>query len=499
MSAEQVRTLEAKAAKAEGVSMFELMSRAGEASFQAMLSHWPEAKKILVFAGNGNNGGDAYIVATLAQKAGLKVTVVCENSQRKLLGDGGIAQRNWLKGGGACLHFKQVKFVGFDLIVDGLLGTGITGNVTQIFQQQIQHINQSGLPILALDVPSGLDADTGQPLPIAIQATTTVSFIGVKSGLITGRGKHHTGELIYADLGIGKAFYQLTTAKAQVMDWLMLPSLGQRPVHANKGTFGKLLCIGGNAGMAGAIRLTAEAALRAGSGMVKVYCHSKSVEQVAAGRPEIMLVAAQKVKHDLAKALDWATAVAIGPGLGQDIWADEIFSELIDYLAVNPKPLTLDADALNLLANHVVDTKTMSVVAGLPNCVVTPHSGEGARLLETHVNMIEQDRYKACIQIAKKYQVTCVLKGAGSLITGPESQYVWVCKGGNPGMATAGMGDVLTGIIAGLLSQYISAEKAAAYGVCIHAEAGDRNASESGQRGMMASDLFLSIRNIVNE
>ncbi len=494
VSAEQVRTLESKAAQAMGISLFELMTLAGEAAYHELCCTWPEAKRILVMAGNGNNGGDAYVVADIAKQAGLSVTLVCQDPERVLAGDAGIAQRNWNNSGGVCQSFAEVEVQGFDVIVDGLLGTGISGDVKGIFQQQILTANQSAIPVLALDIPSGLNADTGRPMPMAIQAQCTVSFVAVKTGLVTGLGKHYTGELIYADLGIGEVFHKLTDPKVQMLDWPMLKGLDNRPVHGNKGTFGKLLCIGGNTGMAGAIRLAAESALRTGSGMVKVHCHTTSAGQVAAGRPELMLSS-----DNLSQSLQWATCIAIGPGLGQDDWATQQFEELFHYLAQNPKPLVIDADGLNLLAAKFKQNEMLGILDNLPSLVLTPHPGEAARLLNVQVDDIEYNRYAACANLATQYSASCVLKGAGSVISHSKSSLSWVCTGGNPGMATAGMGDVLTGIVGGLLAQGLPSEQAAIYATCIHAEAGDRTASEGGQRGMIASDLFLPLRNIVNK
>jgi NAD(P)H-hydrate epimerase len=279
----------------------------------------------------------------------------------------------------------------------------------------------------------------------------------------------------------------------------MLQPIPARPVHGNKGSFGKLLCIGGNQGMAGAIRLSAESALRCGVGLVKVYCHESSNLSISAGRPEIMLV-----HKELEAALDWCSCIVVGPGLGQDDWARQQFCGLLAYLKHQPKPLVIDADSLNLLAalaDNIDSTDMQNTLAQLPALVLTPHPGEASRLLNCNIAKIENDRYLASKTIAQKYQSTCVLKGAGTIIHTHGSHQKpgsWVCKGGNAGMATAGMGDLLTGIIGAFLAQGFTSQKAAIYGVCAHAEAGDRVAIQYGQRGMITSDLLQPLRAIVN-
>lgn len=502
VSSEQVKSLESQAAKAANCSMFDLMTRAGEAAYTVLTRHWPKVHKILIVAGNGNNAGDAYVVAKLAQENGKQVCVICEDTQRKLAGDAGIAQEQWLALSGQTRLFDEVGLADFELVIDGLLGTGITGEVNENFQFLIKNINNSKLPVLSLDLPSGMQANTGIALPICIKADITVSFIAPKLGLLTGIGKEFCGHIELSDLGIGTEFYELAAVASQVVNWSLLQPLKARPIHGNKGTFGKLLCIGGNRGMPGAIRLSAESALRTGTGLVKVYCHQSSGLHVASGRPEIMLQ-----YQDLENALNWSSCVVIGPGLGMDQWAVQKLEHLLKYLANNPKPVVIDADALNLLANKKDKAHVHKILANLPACILTPHPGEAARLLESTIQHVENDRYLASKKLAQMFGATCILKGAGTLIHSEQNVSQgqpllecesWVCNGGNPGMATAGMGDLLTGILAALLAQGMSEQQAAVYGVCLHAEAGDRIARQYGQRGMIASDLLTPLRAIIN-
>ena len=489
--AEQVRQHEPAAARLCNLSLFTLMQRAGIAASRYLQRYYPVAHNIVVVVGWGNNGGDGYILACEAQKQGLNVSVVCADPKRELSGDALRAQQLWLDAGNPLLHWQNADFSAADVVVDALLGNGLSGEIRAPMQQLIACLNDCSAPILSLDLPSGLHADTGQAMPVAVKAHSTITFVAIKPGLVTGQGKTYCGQLALDDLGIAQAFAQCANAQAELIAWQALPALLARQEHANKGHFGRLLCIGGNVGMGGAIRLSAEAALRCGTGLVKVFCHEQSRWQVSHGRPEIML------NHDsgiqaLKAALDWCSHVVMGPGLGTDSWAQSLVKQVLAYLKRNPKFALIDADGLNILAQSH-DSKGM-----LKQCVLTPHPGEAARLLNTTVSEIERDRYQACQQIAQQYAAVVVLKGAGTLVASHAAHTLQVCADGNPGMATAGMGDVLSGVIAGLAAQGLDAPSAADYGVCLHAAAGDRVASLYGQRGMMASDLFEPLRTLVN-
>ena len=496
MSSEQVRTIEPKAARIAGCSMFELMQRAGEAAFKVLKQEWPNVQSIIVVVGNGNNAGDGYVLAKLAKQQGINVVVFCEQLKRELIGDAKQAQLEWQNLGAETLQFAELDFTQCDVLVDALLGTGVTGEVKSAFQAVIQEINQAGIPVLSIDLPSGMQANTGQALPICVKADVTITFVATKPGLVSGIGKEFCGKLTFSDLKIGVQFFGMTHSEAQLVDWSMLRELQARPVHSNKGSFGKFLCIGGNQGMAGAIRLSAESALRCGVGLVKAYCHESSSMGISAGRPEIMLT-----HNNLKAALDWCSCIVIGPGLGQNDWAHQQFFHLFEYLKHHPKPLVIDADGLNLLAVMADDSDMQNTLAGLPSLILTPHPGEASRLLNCNIAKIENNRYLASQNIAQKYQSTCVLKGAGTIIQmdgSHQEPLCFVCRGGNPGMATAGMGDLLTGVVGAFLSQGFTSQQAAIYGVCAHAEAGDRVAIQYGQRGMITSDLLLPLRAIVN-
>ena len=479
---QQIRSNEALAAKKSHCDLFTLMQRAGKSVF----NQWRKlnAHYTLVLVGHGNNAGDGYIVARLIRETGKQVIVCAVDPHKILSGDALKAQHMWLEAGGKVQSFTQKILNESDVIVDALLGTGISNPVRDAFFDIINNVNTSCKFVLSIDVPSGLDADTGQPLGVAIRATKTVTFVGIKQGLTTAAGKQYCGELIFDDLGIGEQFIDLTTPIAQLVNINSFKGLDARSLYSHKGNNGKLLCIGGNQGTAGAIRLTSEAALRSGAGMVRVYTHSTSVTPVGIGRPELMVHS-----EHLTQSLEWATCVVIGPGLGQDEWAQTVFNDVINYCQINATPLVIDADGLNLLAKS-------TIFASLGQCILTPHSGEAARLLNIATLEIDNNRFEHVRECAKHYQATCVLKGPGTLIDNGVD--TWVCENGSPALAVGGSGDVLAGIIGALIAQGLNKDEAAYYGVTLHAKAGEIAAQEFGERGMVASDLFDIVRKLIN-
>ncbi|GGW83572.1 NAD(P)H-hydrate dehydratase [Alteromonas halophila] len=483
--ADQVREHEKNAAQQSGSNLSELMQRAGKAVFRQAQLHIPNSDTFLILVGQGNNAGDGYVAALEARKAGKQVVVCAVEPDRELEGDAGDAQRAWRDAGGDIHSFTVAHLDQADLVIDALLGTGINSSIRSEFASIIDAINGGQKPVVSVDVPSGLDANSGQSLGRCVQADVTVTFVGIKPGLTTGAGKQSCGKLIFEDLGIGKAFQQLAKSTATFLDMHMFGGLGPRDVHSHKGTYGRLLCVGGNRGTAGAIRLSSEAALRSGAGMVKVYTHESSTIQVSAGRPELMVT-----NHDLDASLAWASCVVIGPGLGQDPWAQEAFEATLKHCQAHEKPVVVDADALNLLCQQSTAYTPTAMV-------LTPHAGEAGRLLGIPADDVENERFNYARQCAERYHATCVLKGAGTLID--DERNTWVCRHGNPGMATAGSGDVLSGILGALMAQGVPPVDAALYGVTLHAKAGDDIAELYGQRGMIASDLFEAVRALINQ
>jgi NAD(P)H-hydrate epimerase len=482
-TAQQVKQGEQLAAQQAGVEMYALMQRAGNAAYQHIRNKYPDIKHLSILCGCGNNGGDGFVVAKLAQKDGLDVRLYLYGDDAKISGDAKKAKQEWLNGGGEIRSIESFNAADAELIVDGLLGTGLSGDVREPMQVIIEKLNEANLPVVAIDIPSGLCSDTGSILGATILASSTVTFIGVKQGLMTGQAGSVVGELHFAGLGVDEEFERLVSHSSVCLSPASVKQLlPKRIPTAHKGKHGRLLCIGGNEGYAGAIRLSASAAARAGAGLIRTLCHESSTLALQVGCPEVMTRSWSDDDELLNEALQATDVIALGPGLGTDNWAKALF------LACEgaTKPKVLDADALNLLANEPsVDHAR----------VITPHPGEAARLLGCSVAEVEQNRFRAVTDLQSEYGGVVVLKGAGTLIC--DGHDIYVCNAGNPGMATGGMGDVLTGIIAAMLAQGLSLSDAARAGTLIHSVAADNLSNQYGQIGLLASDVIPEARAVI--
>jgi NAD(P)H-hydrate epimerase len=480
-TAAQLRELDRKATATLGISAHVLMQRAAAAAWRCLRARWPQARRIVVLCGAGNNGGDGYLLACIARDAGMQVSVIAVAAPAR--GDAERACAEWRNARGAILDVDE-QLPDADVYVDAIFGTGLTRPVDGGARALIEQINARDEPVLALDVPSGISADSGEVLGAAVRATTTITFVGHKRGLFTGAAMDYCGELVLDGLGLPDSLYQGCKSDARLLDMRSMAQwLHPRARAAHKGDFGHVLAIGGDAGMGGAIRLCAEAALRVGAGLVSVATRAENVIAMNAARPELM---AHTVKDALMlhPLLNRAQVIALGPGLGQAEWSRVLWHSAI----AADRATVIDADGLNLLARNVVH---------LPrHTVLTPHPGEAARLLECDSATIGRDRYAAAREIAQEYGSVTVLKGAGTLIAHPQGE-VAVCAWGNPGMASGGCGDVLTGVIAGLLAQGLNTWRAARLGVALHAQAGDA-AAKTGEAGLLASDLFAHLRVLRN-
>jgi ADP-dependent NAD(P)H-hydrate dehydratase / NAD(P)H-hydrate epimerase len=477
--ASQVRALDRIVMTECGIPGIELMSRAGNAVFSHLRIKWPNAKSISVFCGSGNNAGDGYIIAGLALGAGLKVTVYGLSDPNNLKDNARIAYQDYLAAKGTVKEFQADTVIKADVIIDALLGTGLSKPVAGAYAQAVHAINKSLSHVIAVDVPSGLNADTGSVMGCAVKASCTVTFIGLKQGLFTGLAADYCGEIIYSSLAVPKDISKNITTNIYRVIKKTFPS---RNRCAHKGDNGHVLVVGGDRGYSGAARMAGEAALRVGAGLVTVATHPEHAALINLGRPELMCHGVNNAEQ-LSALLDKADVVVIGPGLGQGKWAAELFIAAIK----SEKMLVIDADALNLLA-HISERHQ--------NWVLTPHPGEAARLLGCSASDVQQDRFSAVTAIKLKYGGIAVLKGAGTLIASGDE--IAVSTTGNPGMASGGMGDLLTGVIAGLIAQGISPKDAAQQGVYLHGMAADLAAEQAGERGLLASDLFPYLRQLVN-
>ena len=478
--AAEVRALD-QAAIAAGTPGIQLMKRAGRAVFDALHQAYPEPGLITVYCGAGNNAGDGYVVAALAAQRRLPVQVIQVGALDKLTGDARHAYDFACQEGVAITAFENAAVPAEGVVVDALLGIGLQGSVRAPFLQAIEQINACGLPVVAVDLPSGLDADSGAVQGCAVNAAITVTFIGTKRGLLTGRGPALCGTLVLADLSVSADILQAQSGSAELLRLpALLNNLAPRAADAHKGDFGHVMVIGGDTGFGGAALMAAEAAARTGAGLVSIATRPEHIPAILARRPEVMacgVVSGQELEPWLARP----TVLVVGPGLGRSPWSEQMLQQAVK----SGLPLVLDADALNILAaGRVVAENTRR-----DNWLLTPHPGEAARLLAVNTTDIQNDRFAAVSKIQQSYGGAVILKGAGSLVAA-EADCIGVVAAGNPGMATGGMGDVLSGILGGLIAQGLTVAQAARLGACLHATAADLAADEVGQRSLLATDLM---------
>jgi NAD(P)H-hydrate epimerase len=483
-TASQVRELDRIAIEERGIPGYTLMSRAGAALARVLAAEWPAGELVCIVCGPGNNAGDGYVLGRLLHQAGRGVRLFALAARDELRGDARRAADDYRAAGGLIEPFAGELPAEAGVLVDALLGTGLDRAVEGRYRVAIDALNRHPAQVLAVDIPSGLHADSGRVLGAAVAAQATLTFIGRKRGLYTGGGTRCAGRVVFDSLAVPADIYAGCVAAVQLMT---RPTLGllaaPRPADAHKGDFGHVLVVGGAPGMAGAARLAAEAAARSGAGLVSVATHAGHAAVLNAGRPELM-VHAVSGRERLAGLLARASVVAVGPGLGQDAWSRQLFEQVLD----SGRPLVVDADALNLLARDPVYRD---------DWVLTPHPGEAARLLHTASAAVQEDRFAAALALQQRYGGVVVLKGPGTLVAAERAPQR-LCGLGNPGMAGGGMGDVLTGVIAALRAQGLAAFDAACAGVCLHAGAADRLAAKQGQRGLLAGDLLPAIRRRLN-
>jgi NAD(P)H-hydrate epimerase len=378
----------------------------------------------------------------------------------------------------AALNDSEVGADHYDVAVDALAGIGLSGPARESFVELIRMVNTSSVPVLSLDVPSGVDADTGSVMGGAILASTTVTFISHKPGLLTGSALNHVGQLMLAGLGAPPAVFDSVPADGSRIEASAALGLPARPSTAHKGHFGHVLVIGGNRGMGGASLLAAGAALRSGAGLVSLATRSEHVTAALTRHPELMVTGLDDAAM-LPDLCAGKSVIVIGPGLGQDDWAEQCLRHAFSAGV----PVICDADALNVIA-----AKEVTIPPGIP-LIVTPHPGEASRLAGVTTSEIESDRVTWARRLAERAAAVVVLKGAGTVIALPsEEGALYVCAGGNPGMATGGMGDVLAGLIGALVAQGLTMTEASTLGVAIHARAGDQAWERFGV-GLTASDV----------
>lgn len=482
-TAAQVRALDRHAIDDLQIPSYTLMTRAGEAALGALRSCWPSAQRIAVVCGPGNNGGDGYVLARLAREQRLEVVAVGLHEPARLQGDARRAYDDFLAAGGTVGSWHADCLRGMDVIVDAIFGVGLSRPVDGVAAEAIAAINHSDARVLALDIPSGLHADTGEILGDAVRAERTVTFLGLKLGFYLGEGPNCVGVVMFDALELpAQALAYVEATALRIDEPEVAELLPPRRRTAHKGQQGSVLVIGGNIGMPGAARMAGEAALRAGAGLVTIATRNENVAAIVGARPELMCRGVNSAE-ELTALIARADVLALGPGLGQDEWAQTMFETAL----AKDRRVVVDADALSLLAQSPRKNA---------HWILTPHPGEAARLIGKTTAEVQHDRLGAAREIAARYGGTVVLKGAGTLVLGDEGLPA-ICDRGNPGMASAGMGDVLTGVIAGIVAQKAELAAAARVGVLVHALAGDM-AARRGERGLLATDLLAYLPTCVN-
>jgi ADP-dependent NAD(P)H-hydrate dehydratase / NAD(P)H-hydrate epimerase len=487
-TAEQVRELDRIAIEEHSIPGYSLMQRAARFSYDVLKQHWPDANNIAVVCGSGNNAGDGYVLAKLAIEDGKQVSLINMFNAENLKGDAATAYQDLSTTNISPQNYSPSLFDGVDVIVDALFGTGLDRDIEGECCELIKLMKTSECPTISIDIPSGINADTGDTMNVAVNADVTATFIGLKQGMFTNDGLAASGVIKFHDLDVPEEVYQQMklNSGSHAASRLILEDLSKvlEPRHRNshKGDFGHVLVVGGDAGYLGAARMAAEAAARVGAGLVSIATRSSHASLLSTVRPEIMSHAVETLE-DIMPLIKRATVIAIGPGLGKSEWAKLLLVRVLE----SKLPIVIDADALNLLAEEEQASKSW---------VITPHPGEAARLLNTDTKTIQHDRFKSLDLLHEKFQGPVVLKGCGTLIADTKGE-LFICDAGNPGMSSGGMGDVLTGAIAGLIAQGIEINHATKLGVCLHAIAADR-AAIRGERGLLAMDLMPHLRNLVN-
>jgi NAD(P)H-hydrate epimerase len=483
-TAEQTRVLDRLIIEQHHTPAGTLMARAGTAALQSIKHFWPQAKHMVIVCGSGNNGGDGYELARQALDERFQLSLFEVGNSDKMSHETRAARQSLLATGHPVYRFEG-SLPACDVIVDALFGTGLDRPVGGLYADAIAVINNTpATPVLCLDIPSGIDANSGSVLGNAVKASVTLSYIGLNTGLFSGDGPQFCGQICFDNLQAPAHVYgQLTPSARRISLKDKAALLAPRERTGHKGLYGHLLVIGGDNGMAGAARIAAEAGARVGAGLISVATRDIHAPGFNLTRPELMCHGVDE-SDKLTALLARANVITLGPGLGQNDWGKRLYQSALE----SGLPMVVDADALNLLSLEPQQHD---------NWVLTPHPGEAARLLGCTTKQVQADRFSAVKQLHQRYGGVIILKGAGTLIFDGKLP-VHLSTSGNPGMASGGMGDALSGIIGGLLAQGLHPADAACLGVCLHGMAADKAAEQDGERGMLAMDLMPHLRQLVN-
>ena len=494
-TASETRKIDNLAIKEKGISGYSLMQMAAEFTLDVILREFSPVEELIIFCSKGKNSGDGFLLGSFAKEFGLEVTIVMSNTSNVIKGVSRKAFEEMKDSKVKIISTKSVeklKVSNKAVIVDALIGTGLKGNLRKNIKESILALNKLGvkLPVLSLDIPSGINPDTGDADDIAVYADITATFVAQKRGCFTSVGKKFSGEIIYSDLEIPKNLFSKITSTSYVVDYEdSISKVVYREQDAHKGHFGNVVIVGGDRGLGGAGLLSSRAAVYSGAGLTSLVTRPEHVSASLVSCPEVMVKGVDS-GQDLEEHLVKPDVIAIGPGLGQSAWSEQMIQRVFWEAEKRDISVIMDADALNLLTK-------LKLSSNLPKrLILTPHPGEASRLLNTSVAVIESNRFTAAAKIQKKFNATVVLKGSGTVICHKSggTQKWGICDSGNPGMATGGMGDVLTGIIAGLLAQGLTLKEAAEAGVDLHAKAADQASLEFGEAGLTSNDVINELR-----
>lgn len=500
-TAQQIRNIDRRAVRDFGISGPVLMENAAAGTMSEMERFFDglAGRRVAIICGKGNNGGDGLALARRLSIRGIAVRVALLASFVALKGEARanlftLRKMDVELAQNASVRTLSDMVAWSDIVVDAMLGVGLSSPLKGAYAFAVEQINASGKPVVAVDIPTGIHADTGEVMGTAVRAELTVTMAALKRGLVLYPGATYAGEVRVVDIGIPAEVIDkekitagfLTSATAGAL-------LHERARDAHKGSFGHLLVVAGSPGKTGAAILAARGALRSGAGLVSVATPHSLVPIVQAQLAEAMCVpSAESIDGalgtgsdtELLKIAGGMNAAIIGPGLSTQYETFQVVRNLIQRLTI---PMVLDADGLNALVGFLDTLKKAKAPV-----VMTPHPGEMARLLGVSSTDVQKDRVGCATAFAKKYKVTLALKGAGTVIATPDGR-VFINSTGNPGMATGGMGDALTGMIGSLLAQGYTSSQAACLGVYLHGLAGDLAAGEKGEMGMIAGDLIEKI------
>ncbi|WP_312095888.1 NAD(P)H-hydrate dehydratase [Niallia sp.] len=487
LNSEEMKRCDATTIQKIGMPSMVLMERAALSVVEELASF--DLKRVLVVCGSGNNGADGYAVARLLHLQNIKVDVLFVGNEQKR-----TSENEQQKKIAEYYGVKSVSDIGinqYTTIVDALFGIGLSRPISGKYLEVIEQVNQAEAEILSVDIPSGISADNGKVMGNAIKATKTVTFAFQKLGLVLYPGAAYAGSVKIKDIGITEVGFEGEVPKVYTYTDKDLKKIPKRHSYSNKGTYGKILVIAGSKNMSGAAYFSAKAAYRMGAGLVRIVTPEENRQILQTLLPESIVTTyhSSQLEEDwLMDAINWASAIVIGPGMGITEEAHYLVSKV---LSISKVPLVIDADAITIIAREPALLQNHK-----QNIIMTPHLGEMARLTDKAIPEITEDIIGVAERFAEEKKIVCVLKDARTIVTeGADNTYV--NTSGNNGMATGGTGDVLTGVIVGLLAQGLSEIEAARLGVYIHGLAGDAAASKKGPYGMLADDVCDAINDIV--